>query len=205
MASTILITSSGVRTMHPANTWVPRALSMLEHMSLRPWCSTSLTICSACKSGLSSTFEGTLQLRGFLRKTIFHPLFPPSSTNFFATHRRGSANKSYQIRDQLIKFEECESIFIAFHCGTGSTPICLCPCAIQHNDLKFTIVHVYYLLHPPNIIQIGRPRVLVVTARATRLQKRGEHRYHKYTNPPQLHILLYDCCTHTSTCTLLHL
>ena len=73
----------------------------------------------------------------------------------------------------IFSSSECETIFIAFHCGALSTTKGLCPCTIQHNDLKFSILHAYYLFYPPNIFQIGRPHVLVTTARATRLQKRG--------------------------------
>ena len=51
-----------------------------------PWWSASLPICSACKSGFTSTLDRTLQPRSSLRKTNFYPSFPPSSTKKLVPH-----------------------------------------------------------------------------------------------------------------------
>ena len=68
-------TSSIVRTMHPLSTGVPSAVSMKVDMGLRPWCSSSMPYYILCISGLLSTFDYTLELRGSLHKKIFHPSF----------------------------------------------------------------------------------------------------------------------------------
>ena len=72
---TLSSTSSIVRTLHPFNTRVPGAVSMEVEMSFRPWCSSDLPYYKLCILGLLSTFDDTLELRGSLRKIIFHPFF----------------------------------------------------------------------------------------------------------------------------------
>ena len=62
--------------MHPANTWVS-GVRCPGNVKAHVPKAVVFRVPTYLQSSPPSTFEGTLQLRGFLRKTIFHPLFPP--------------------------------------------------------------------------------------------------------------------------------